>query len=116
MTDLPQRIGPYRVLDRLGRRGMGEVFLAYDDRLDRRVAIKRTRPDDGTSDRRRERFRREARLSARLNHPAIVQIYDIVTEGDLEYIVMEAVGGSNLYTLIERGPLGVPQVLGLARQ
>jgi serine/threonine-protein kinase len=116
MTDLPQRIGPYRVLDRLGRGGMGEVFLAYDDRLDRRVAIKRIRPDAGTSDRRRERFRREARLSARLNHPAIVQIYDILTEGDLEYIVMEAVEGANLYTLIERGPLGVPQVLGLARQ
>jgi serine/threonine-protein kinase len=116
MTDLPQRIGPYRVLDRLGRGGMGEVFLAYDDRLDRRVAIKRIRPDAGISDHRRERFRREARLSARLNHPAIVQIYDIVTEGDLEYIVMEAVEGANLHTVMERGPLGVPQVLGLARQ
>jgi eukaryotic-like serine/threonine-protein kinase len=112
----PQTIGPYRVLEQLGRGGMGEVFLAYDDRLDRRVAVKRIRPDAGTSPERRERFRREARVSARLNHPAIVQIYDIVTEGDLEHIVMEHVEGADLHKILARGPLEVPQVMRLARQ
>ena len=116
MTEAPQTIGPYRVLQRLGQGGMGEVFLAYDERLDRRVAIKRIRPDAGTSPERRERFRREARVSARLNHPAIVQIYDILTEGDLEHIVMEHVEGADLHKLLARGPLEVPQVIKLARQ
>jgi serine/threonine-protein kinase len=116
MSEPPQHIGPYRVLERLGRGGMGEVFLAYDERLDRRVAIKRIRPDAGTSVERRERFRREARVSARLNHPAVIQIHDILSEGDLEYIVMEYVEGTDLHALLSRGPLGVPQVLVLARQ
>jgi eukaryotic-like serine/threonine-protein kinase len=116
MTEPPQTIGPYRVLRRLGAGGMGEVFLAYDDRLDRNVAIKRIRPEAGTSPERRERFRREARISARLSHPAIVRIYDIVTDGDLEHIVMEHVEGTDLNALAERGPLDARQVLDLARQ
>jgi tetratricopeptide (TPR) repeat protein len=116
MSEHPQTIGPYRVLRRLGAGGMGEVLLADDERLDRGVAIKRIRPDAGTAPGRRERFRREARLAARLNHPAIVQVYDILTEGDLEYIVMEYVEGRNLYELIESGPLEVSFVLALARQ
>jgi serine/threonine protein kinase/tetratricopeptide (TPR) repeat protein len=115
-SEMPETIGPYRVLERLGRGGMGEVFLAYDERLDRRVAVKRIRPDAGTSPERRERFRREARVSARLNHPAIVQIYDILTEGDLEHIVMEHVEGADLHKILARGPLDVPQVMRLARQ
>jgi serine/threonine-protein kinase len=110
------RIGPYRVLERLGHGGMGEVFLAYDDRLDRRVAIKRIRPDAGTTPERRERFRREARISARLNHPAIVQIYDILTEDDLESIVMEYVDGTDLHALLVHGPLDVERTVRLARQ
>jgi serine/threonine protein kinase len=116
MTELPQTIGPYRVLQRLGAGGMGEVFLAYDDRLDRNVAIKRIRPEAGTSPERRERFRREARISARLNHPAIARIYDILTDGELEHIVMEHVEGTDLSALVERGPLDAHRVLGLARQ
>jgi serine/threonine-protein kinase len=110
------RIGPYRVLEPLGRGGMGEVLLAYDDRLDRRVAIKRIRPDAGITPERRERFRREARISARLNHPAVVQIYDVLTEGDVESIVMEYVEGTDLHALLGRGPLDVEQTVRLARQ
>jgi serine/threonine protein kinase/tetratricopeptide (TPR) repeat protein len=113
---LPKMIGPYRVEQRLGAGGMGEVFLAYDARLDRRVAIKRIRPDAGITPERRERFRREARVSARLSHHAIVQVHDILTEGDLEYIVMEHVEGTDLHALIERGALDVPRVVALARQ
>jgi eukaryotic-like serine/threonine-protein kinase len=84
-----ERIGVYRIEGRLGRGGMGEVFLAWDDRLERRVAIKRIRRDAGLSSEQRERFRREARLAARLSHSAIVQIHDLVTEGGDDAIVME---------------------------
>ena len=74
------RIGPYQILERIGVGGMGEVFLAYDSRLDRRVAIKRIRPGSEVTPVSRERFRREARLAARLSHSAIVQVYDILEE------------------------------------
>src|SRR5258706_2958621 len=108
-------IGPYQVLKPLGAGGMGEVFLAYDERLDRNVAIKRIRSDAGATPERRERFRREARVAARLNHPAIVQIYDVLTEGDVSYIVMENVEGTNLRRLLDDGPLPVGEVVVLAR-
>ncbi len=114
MSDLPAMIGPYQVLKPLGAGGMGEVFLAYDERLDRRVAIKRVRSGAGSTPERRERFRREARLAAKLNHPAIVQIYDVLTEGDESYIVMELVEGTNLRRLSDDGPLPVEEVVALA--
>jgi len=117
MSEIPQKIGPYRVLQQLGVGGMGEVFLAYDERLDRRVAIKRIRLEEvpSTPDQ-RERFRREARVAARLNHPAIVQVYDILQEGDGEHIVMEYVEGTSLYALASQGPLNLPLALRLARE
>ncbi len=111
-----ETIGPYRILGRLGAGGMGEVFLAYDARLDRRVAIKRIRPEGGVKLERRERFRREARMAARLSHPAIVQVYDILQENDVDSIVMEHVDGESLGEMIRRGPLEVRQVLELARE
>ncbi len=75
---MTEHIGIYRVERPIGRGGMGEVVLAWDDRLERRVAIKRVRQDAGLSPEQRERFRREARLAARLSHSAVVQIYDLV--------------------------------------
>jgi serine/threonine protein kinase/tetratricopeptide (TPR) repeat protein len=115
MTELPQKIGPYRILQRLGAGGMGEVFLAHDERLDRHVAIKRVRTEAGVSADQRERFRREARVAARLNHPAIVQIYDILQEGEVDHIVMEYVEGTNLRSLA-REPLDLPAALRIARE
>jgi predicted Zn-dependent protease/predicted Ser/Thr protein kinase len=115
VSNLPGMIGPYQVLKRLGAGGMGEVFLAYDERLDRQVAIKRIRSDVGSTPERRERFRREARVAAKLNHPAIVQIYDVLTEEDASYIVMEHVEGTNLRQLLDDGPLPVNEVVTLAR-
>jgi tetratricopeptide (TPR) repeat protein len=100
-TDLPrERIGPYRLESRLGQGGMGEVFLAFDERLERRVAIKRIRfrPDAGAEA--PERFRREARAAARLNHPAIVQVYDLVTDETGDAIVLEHVLGRPLAELV----------------
>jgi serine/threonine-protein kinase len=109
------RIGPYQILRRIGAGGMGEVFLAYDSRLDRRVAIKRIRPGPVTPVS-RERFRREARLAARLSHSAIVQVYDILEEDESEYIVMEYVEGTTLRDQVRQGPMDVRAALELARE
>ena len=110
------RIGPYQILKRIGVGGMGEVFLAYDSRLDRRVAIKRIRPGPAVTPVSRERFRREARLAARLSHSAIVQVYDILEEEGNEYIVMEYVEGTTLRDQVRRGPMDVRAALELARE
>src|SRR3954470_5708859 len=110
------RIGPYQILERIGVGGMGEVFLAYDSRLDRRVAIKRIRPGPQVTSVSRERFRREARLAARLSHSAIVQVYDILEEEGNEYIVMEYVEGTTLRDQLGEGPLDVRVAVELARE
>lgn len=115
MEQIPQQIGPYKILQLLGSGGMGEVLLAHDERLDRKVAIKRIRSDATLPDQ-RERFRREARLAARLSHSAIVQVHDLVTEGDVDNLVMEYVEGMNLRALSRQGPLPVSEVLGLGIQ
>ena len=115
MNEIPGQIGPYRILEPLGAGGMGEVLLAHDERLDRRVAIKRIRraPDRPEH---RERFRREARLAARLSHSAIVQVYDLLTEGEIDNLVMEYVEGETLRSLSRRGPVPVSRVLDLGIQ
>ncbi len=115
MADL-ERIGPYRVIRRLGAGGMGEVVLAHDDRLDRLVAIKRLHADHVATPDRRERFRREARIVARLNHPAIVQLHDVLQQGDHDYLIMEYVEGQTLRERYDAGPMGVSEVLGIAHQ
>jgi tetratricopeptide (TPR) repeat protein/predicted Ser/Thr protein kinase len=95
---------------------MGEVFLAWDDRLERRVAIKRIRQDAGLSTEQRERFRREARLAARLSHSGVVQIHDLVTEGSEDAIVMEYVEGQTLAERLAAGRLEIGEALRLARE
>jgi serine/threonine-protein kinase len=103
---------------------MGEVFLAYDERLDRLVALKRVRPEAAGDPGRRERLRREARAAARLVHPNVVQVFDLVEgsgeEGDS--VVFEYVQGSTVAELLRDGPLppatavrlGAQVALGLA--
>ena len=116
MSTQPSQIGPYRILKRIGVGGMGEVYLALDERLDRRVAIKTIRPDKESSPESRARFEQEARLAARLNHPAIVQIYDVLRQEGQDCIVMEYVEGTTLRRLLANGPLPVDRVLSMARQ
>lgn len=98
----PARIGPYRLARRLGQGGMGEVFLAWDDRLGRRVAVKRIRNAEPTGTD-RERLRREARAAARLNHPAVVQIYDLVESESGDALVLEFVEGRTLRDVLADG-------------
>src|SRR6185436_19960937 len=75
--DLPRKIGSYRIERRLGAGGMGIVYRAFDEALERPLAIKHVRPD-GANPNAARRLRREAQTAARLNHPNIVHIYDII--------------------------------------
>ena len=96
---------------------MGEVFLAYDDRLDRLVAIKRMRPEALRDPSRRERLRREARAAARLSHPNVVQVYDLEEDEERgDAIVLEYVQGQTIAELLRPGPLPVEQAVELASQ
>lgn len=112
---VPETIGPYRIEGRLGAGGMGEVWLAHDRRLGRRVAVKRLRR--GRDDRAaRARLRREARAAAGLSHPSIVQVFDFLEIGGEEWIVMEHVEGPRLSELLKGGPLTLPGAVAYGRQ
>jgi serine/threonine protein kinase len=99
-----RRIGPYRIQALIGAGGMGVVYAAHDDRLNRRVAIKTIRKEAADS-RAQERLRREARAAASLNHPNICQLYDIGEENGVLFLAMELLEGRSLATRLAEGPL-----------
>jgi len=113
-TDLPERIGSFQVVRRLGRGGMGEVLLVYDERLERHVALKRVREPGSAASQEQQRFLREARSAARLNHPGIVQIHDIIEDESGCNIVMEYVEGHNIALLLRAGAIPQDRVLTIA--
>lgn len=115
-AEQPEQIGPYRLGPIIGSGGMGRVYRAWDERLERAVAIKRVHQAGREVSRVRERFRREAKAVAKLNHPAIVQVYDLVEHGDEDWLVMELVEGHSLTHLLARGELGLDDILLLARE
>ncbi|MBX9399503.1 protein kinase [Streptomyces sp. TRM72054] len=102
--------GRYRLAESIGQGGMGRVWRAADEMLDRPVAVKEMRIDglDAEDARtRRERTLREARATARIDHPHVVRVYDVVDEGERLWIVMELVAGRSLERITaEDGPLG----------
>jgi tRNA A-37 threonylcarbamoyl transferase component Bud32 len=113
-TARPAQVGPYRLAEPIGRGGMGTVWRAWDERLKRQVAVKHIRTD-AQHDKLRERFWREAQTAARLNHPSIVHIYDLVESPDGDWIVMELVEGKTIRSLIqETGRLPFAQAVKLA--
>ncbi len=116
LPDLSDRsLAHYRVLERLGQGGMGEVFLAEDLRLGRRVALKILAPELATEPRHLERFEREARSVAALNHPNIVTIHSVEDAENLHFLVMELVEGSTLADLLSsRGPFPLEELLDIA--
>ncbi len=110
------RLGPYEVLAPLGSGGMGEVYRARDTRLDREVAIKVLPADLAADSERLRRFEKEARSASSLNHPNIVTIYDIGSEGGISYIAMERVEGATLRELLGSGALAIKRLLAVATQ
>lgn len=114
MPKLLGSIGSYRLEAVLGQGGMGEVFLARDENLQRQVAIKRIRTDLPVDARQRARFRREALAVARLNHPAIVQVHELLETPDGDCLVMERVEGRSLAEHIVAGEIDLRLALRLA--
>lgn len=109
------RIGHYVVLSPLGSGGMGEVFLARDDRLHREVALQLL-PDGHHEPAARRRLLTEARLGARLEHPGICAIYEVGEHEGRDYIAMQRIAGETLATLLDRGALGAAAAIDLAIQ
>src|SRR5919199_1548207 len=103
--------GRYRKLGTIGVGGMARVYLAQDERLGRRVAIKQLHAE--TPDEAAERFDREAKLGASLNHPNLVSIYDVATDAESVLIVMEYVEGQTLKDAIAAGALPLPRVVSI---
>ncbi len=110
------RLGPYEVLSPIGSGGMGEVYLAQDSRLDRKVAVKILPPAFAADRDRMSRFLREAKSVSALNHPSILTIHDVGESGGHHYIATEFIAGETLRALIARGPLAVGSVVEIAVQ
>ena len=110
---LPVRIGHYAITQKLGEGGMGVVYAARDERLERIVAVK-TMSSVGRDETARKRFWREARAAASVNHPNICQIYEIGEDGDELFIAMELLEGESLAERLRRGPLTVSQAKPVA--
>ena len=116
------RLDRFELLALLGRGGMGEVWRARDSRLGREVALKLLPERLAGDPERVERFEREARVLAALNHPNIAQLYELgeASPGDgavpLRFLVMELVAGETLAGRVTRGPIPLEEALGLASQ
>ncbi|MBR4462290.1 MAG: protein kinase [Erysipelotrichaceae bacterium] len=107
----------YRIVKLLGKGGMADVYLAYDEILKREVAVKIMKSDMADDPLALERFKREAGAVTKLSHPNIVDVYDVGDDGDKHYIVMEYVRGYTLKQLIQkRGPLPVKEAVWVIKQ
>ncbi|MGB8801416.1 MAG: protein kinase [Candidatus Acidiferrales bacterium] len=109
-------LGHYRVRDLIGAGGMGVVYRAFDERLNRDVALKILQPNASTDDGRRKRFRKEALLLSSVNHPNIASIFDFDTHDGVDFIVMELIAGVRLSDRIAAGPLPESEASYLGRQ
>ena len=110
-----ERIGPYEIQRELGRGGMGVVYLATDTRLDRQVAIKALPTELAADPARLERFEREAKTLASLNHPNLAGIYGVEEQDGARYLILEYVEGETLPDALDREPLAVHKAMCRAR-
>jgi serine/threonine-protein kinase len=104
-------LGRYRLVERVGEGGMGEVWRAHDDNLDRDVALKLLLRGTLGHATRRERFRREALVLSRLSHPGVATIFDFDVQDGYDFLVMEFVAGGTIESRIASGPLPVDSIL-----
>jgi serine/threonine protein kinase/tetratricopeptide (TPR) repeat protein len=110
------KLGRYEIRSKLGAGGMGEVFLAHDAMLDRKVALKILPPELASNQNRMRRFTQEAKAAAALNHPNIAHIYEISEHEGMHFIAMEYVDGSTLREAIHRERIGIPKLLRYLQQ
>ena len=109
-------ISHYRILEKVGRGGMGEVYLAEDMDLGRKVAIKFLPPEVATDDRAKQRLLREAKTAATLDHPNICAIYEVGQEGGNSFIVLQYIEGETLASRIKRHLPDLREALAIALQ
>ncbi len=108
------RLGPYEILSPLGAGGMGEVYRARDTKLDREIAVKVLPPEMASSAERLQRFQREARTLAALDHPGVVAVYSVEEADGVHFLTMQLVEGQSLDLLIAGGPLRVERLVAIA--
>jgi serine/threonine protein kinase len=111
-----ESLSHYRILSRLGAGGMGEVYLAEDSRLNRRVAIKFLPPQSVSDESAKKRLIREAQAAAILDHPNICATYEVGEDDGRSFIVMQYVEGETLADLIQRGPVTQSDLLDISIQ
>jgi predicted Ser/Thr protein kinase len=110
------RVGPYIILRRLGKGGMGEVFLGQDPRLDRQVALKCLLSSNEGSEDLRSRIVHEARAAARITHSHVAAVHDVVEHEGRAFIVMEYVEGESLAVLLKKETLSAERVIAIGGQ
>jgi formylglycine-generating enzyme required for sulfatase activity/dienelactone hydrolase len=108
------RLGRYSIVELIGAGGMGVVYRARDEKLERMAAIKTLAPGVFSGDAARRHFRREALALAKLNHPHIAAVYDVGEQDGIDYIVMECVAGESLAAKVKCGPLAVRDATSIA--
>lgn len=109
-------LGRYQIKKKIGAGGMGEVYLANDERLDRSVALKVLLPEFCCDDDRVRRFKLEAKAASALNHPSIITIHEIGEENERLFIATEFVDGETLREMIEKGELSTLGAIKIAEQ
>ena len=109
-------LGHYHVLEKIGAGGMGEVFRARDEHLDREVAIKVLPSSTLGDESARKRFHKEARALSKLNHPNIATIHDFDTQTGRDFLVMEYIPGATLNERLRAGPLAEKEIVWLGPQ
>jgi eukaryotic-like serine/threonine-protein kinase len=113
-----KQLGRYRIKSELGRGAMGVVYKAHDPVLDRTVALKTIVLDEDAQEREKyhARFFQEAKAAARLNHPALITIYDFGEEGSLAYMAMELLNGTELSERMDKGGIPLHEAISIAEQ
>jgi serine/threonine protein kinase/tetratricopeptide (TPR) repeat protein len=109
-------LGHYRIVEEIGAGGMGVVYRAHDERLERDVALKILPPGTLANESSRKRFRREAVALSKVNHPNIATVHDFDTQEGLDFLVMEHIPGSTLSEKLVTGPLSEKEVIALGTQ
>ena len=111
-----QSLAHYKILEKIGSGGMGDVYLAEDTKLGRKVALKVLPPEFAESEERQARFVREAKAASAIDHPNVAQIFEIGEADGIHFIAMQFVEGQNLAARIKGGPLATVDIISIGLQ